>query len=432
MVVPLDALSRRIARDSLANLVFEAGEEGETQIELAGLQFCRPGGVPGPLPDPLPEATRDPALRALWVWTTRELLSDKQARSAFLEFVAGSYQRVFLHLPEAPGERAQAGFIPFDGPGLGRLVAELRERGALTYALDGDPSYVLPENHAGVWQTVRAIAAHNRRVPPEQRFHGVRYDVEPYLVRGWAGRRAELLGHYLDLIAGIRAAADRGDLAVGVDIPFWLDNPEPSTGQPLPLSWGGRRLSALDHIAKLVDDMAIMDYRTSVYGADGSLRLALGELEAAAATGARVYVGIETGSLLDEDLSEFRGPPGRGLPPGRGGPWVVLQSLDGGKDDVRVWWVEDGQIGELARELARRHVPDSALLYFQTGASVRVLDDRLSFRRLGTARLEMETQRLLDELGDHPAFAGLAFHHYGALLELTREPAETGAATPGS
>jgi hypothetical protein len=52
---------------------------------------------------------------------------------------------------------------------------------------------------------------------------------------------------------------------------------------------------------------------------------------------------------------------------------------------------------------------------------IRIEGDRLSFRRLGQERMEAEAARLLRELGDHPAFAGLAYHHYGAMREMERE-----------
>ena len=420
VTVPLAALPEAVARDSLANFVFEVTDPGETEVELAGAQLCRAGVEPGPLPAPRPPRGDEPAHHGLWVWNTRELLADEEARARFLAFVEGRFDRVFLHLPPAAEQLVEAGFVPFDGEVMGALVAEIGRRGALVYALDGDPSYALPGSQAGVLRTVEALLAHNRGVPPERRFHGVRYDVEPYLVPGWAERREELLSGYLDLLAGVREITARGGLEFGVDLPFWLDNPEDATGRPLELVWRGEQRPVLEHVVRLVDDLAVMDYRTAAFGSDGSLVLALGELDAAAAAGVDVYIGLETGALLDEDLSEFQGPAAAGLPPAGDGSWVVVESLDRDRDSVRIWLVQPGGRGELLEDLGRRGVDASSLVHFRADPAIRVAAERLSFRDLGRERMEQEAARLLRELGGHPAFAGLAYHHYGAMSELIR------------
>lgn len=103
----------------------------------------------------------------MWVWNTRELLGSSRARTEFLTFVeAQSYDRIFMQIVAEQGSAGENGFVPIDSRRLGDLVAELRARGAAVYALDGDPYYVLPENHAGVLRTVEALVAHNRESPP--------------------------------------------------------------------------------------------------------------------------------------------------------------------------------------------------------------------------------------------------------------------------
>lgn len=374
VLVPLDELPGRIARDSLAALHFEALDRGATTLELAGLELCARGATPSPLPAPAMEAPS--ALekhRALWVWNTRELLAEPEARERFLRFVSSrGFDRVFLQLVPAQGQRRKAGLVPFDPAETGALVADLRAAGAEVYALDGRPSYVDPENHAGVLGTVQAVVEHNRLAPEEQRFHGVRYDIEPYVLPAYRGkRRDELLIGWIDLVSALSRAAREGGLTVGLDLPFWLDNAPDDAPEPPSVAWGGERRPVLEHLLRLVDDVAVMAYRRSAYGSGGAVVQALGEMDAAAALGVGVYVGVDTNVWAAE--------PAEGGASGVAGP-------SGGA-------ASDAPFGSSALE-----------------------------------RMDTEVWRILRELGPHPVFRGLAYHHYGTLSSLLEsfEPGEQG------
>jgi hypothetical protein len=429
--VPLDALPPSLARDSLATFVFEAGRTGVTEIELAGLQLCAREAEGAPFPEVAgaPSAPVAPPHRALWVWNTREILGDAQSSASFLDFVRErGIDRVFLQLVPAEGQSPVAGFVPFDGAEVGALIADLHERGAEVYALDGDPAYALPANHAGVLRTVSALLAHNRASPPERRFHGVRYDIEPYLLPDFRGSgRDALVTGYLDLVSAISSVTS-GSLAFGVDLPFWLDAPEEKTGEPVSITWRGTRRTLLDHLVRQVDDIAVMAYRTSAYGADGSLAQAHGELEAAAAAGIDAYVGLETETLADEDAYAFRGTPGRGLPPSGGGPWIVMAPVSPG--EARVWLVPAGEGQALRGQIEAAGVPSETVFHWKSDPPSRIAAERLSFQRLGQGRLDLEEARLVRELMHSPAFAGVAYHHYRSLARLGPSGTPDGSGMP--
>ncbi|MDP2957045.1 MAG: hypothetical protein Q8N53_11545 [Longimicrobiales bacterium] len=370
------------------------------------------------VPDAAPGGEGLPRPEALWVWNTRELLRDDGARRDFLAFVQGhGFRRVFLQLPPAEGERAAAGFVPFDGGALGPLVAALEGLGVGTWALDGDPAYALAANHAGVLATVDRVAAHNAAAPPEQRVQGVRYDVEPYLTPGFQGpRRAEILDGYVALVAAVGARARAAGLSAGVDIPFWLDAPDEDSGRPLDAVLDGVRRPVLEHVLAHVDEVAVMDYRTTASGPDGSVAHAVAELEAAGRAGAGVLVAVETEALVDEDLFTFAGEGWEGPPP-EPGRWVVLEPA--GADRARVWLVEgSGARGALLSAVAEAGLAPASLRHWPAGRAARVAADKQSFHRLGGPRLLAESGRLVAALASYPAFRGLAYHHYGSLKEL--------------
>lgn len=372
---------------------------------------------PEPPSPPEPSASPDVSTRqtALWVWNTEELIHDGAERDVFLGFVeAESITRVFLYLASAEGASPAAGYIPFSSEEMGPLVADLRARGALTYALDGDRDYVLEENHEGVYRTVRRLVEHNATVPPAQRFHGVRYDIEPYLTAGFQGPgRAKLLDAYVELIAGVSRIAREGGLAVAVDIPFWFDSPDEETGIYMEAVLNGERRRILEHIMSLVDDIAIMDYRTSAQGPDGALAHAYGELELGAEMGVDVFVGVETTRLLDEDLHTFYGPAGEGLPTRGGVRWIVLEEDRDGQ--ARIWLVDSE---EALAEITILTQGARSLRHWPAGRPIRVAADKQSFHNLGRDHMRDVTREVVRHLVGQPAFVGLAFHDYRGLREL--------------
>lgn len=378
-------------------------------LEVPSVSGDQPGsGVPSS------EATAPSVRRALWVWNTAELLANSGDRDRFLSFVAAQrIDRIFLYLPAAEGRAPAAGFVPFDGDAVGPLVQELSERGARTYALDGDPDYIRPENREGVLRTVRRVADFNRGVPAAGRFAGVHYDVEPYLARGFQGpRRAEIFERYVGLISDLAAAAHEGDLSVGVDIPFWLDERDEATGEPFDVDVGGLRRPVLDEVLSHVDDVAVMAYRTTAFGPNGVVTHASREVARASAAGVGVYVGLETGRIYDEELHTLHGPGRAGLPKLVDAPWVVIEELDGRR--ARVWYVEGaGPLHSLAAAAT-----GAPLTFWFAGGAVPLPGSALSFQSLGADSLRAVSDAVVRELGGGASFRGIAFHDYTALKEL--------------
>jgi len=354
---------------------------------------------------------------ALWVWTTAELLADEQARADFLGFVEDQeIDRVFLQLVPAPGEVSAAGFVPFDGAQLGSLVADLRKRGALTYALDGDPRYIWPESREGVLRTVARVARHNRTAPPEQRFVGVRYDVEPYVLPGFQSpRRGEILTEYLELVAALSSAAHEAGLALGLDIPFWLDAPDEATREPFEAVVAGARTPVLPLVLELTDDVAVMAYRTVASGPNGVVEQARGEVSRAGEADVGVFVALETAPLPDELLYTFRGAGRAGLPTLVDATWVVLEERPGG--GARIWLVEGAEALGALEDAARDAV---SLRHWFAGSPVELPGDALSFYSLGAEAMRQVAREVVEGLGGMPAFQGLAYHDYRGLRTLLR------------
>ena len=389
------------------------------RIAVHFLRTVSPSEAPAIEPAPLPDLgqgdDRAPEMRALWVWNTAEILADAAEQASFLEFVSEqSIQRIFLYVPVVEGQRPEAGYLPFDGDRLAPLLAELNDRGALTYALDGDPEYVHPENHAGVLRTVRRAAEHNRTHPPEERFHGVRYDIEPYILPGFQGpQRREILDGYVQLLASITEIAHEGGLRAAADIPFWLDAGDEVTGEAFEAELDGQLGPVLGHIMNTVDDVGIMAYRTSADGPNGVVHHATGEIARGDRGRAGVFVGVETTHIYDEELYTLRGSARTGMPPLPDARWIVLE--DKGDGEVRVSLVE-GQ--EMLDALAGRTDDPERLRYWFAGQPVPLPGDFISFHSLGLDAMTSTTAEIERRFRHQPSYLGLAFHDYRGLRAL--------------
>jgi hypothetical protein len=326
-----------------------------------------------------------------------------------------------------PGRRGARGAVAIDAATLRPLVAALNRLDIRVYALDGDPHYALPRLHAGVLETVDNVIRYNREVREDERFFGIRYDIEPYILPGFNGSSRELLlDGLLQITAASVARARAAGLRYGADIPFWYDAPAEYTYERVTAEFGGVSKPVSEHIIDLVDDVSIMDYRTVAYGADGTVRHASGELAYAQRQGKPVFVGLETGELPDEVLLDFRGEPRRGI--AREAPQGEFVVLAADADSVHVLHVaaeaqrDSAATAELVHHLAQRGLEAGEVWWWPVSRRVEVPADKITFARHDARRLETVLQQTAAAFQRYTSFAGFALHFAQSYRDLLAGP----------
>ena len=424
-VVPLSRLPQQIRRSRLASLVLEAATEGSSAVYLSSLAFSLNSRPLPLLPEPAPPIDPRRLGKATWVWNTAELLDDEPKLEELRHLVATEdFDHVFLQLPGPVTGEVPSGEIVPDSR-LRPLLADWNGAGVRVYALDGYAGYALPGFHARVLKTIDNVIRFNRESNPEERFYGIRYDIEPYLLPGFHGpRREAILRNYLELTAASARKAQAAGLAYGVDIPFWYDTPDEYTYQPVTVAFNGASKPVSHHLIDLVDDLTVMDYRTTAYGADGTIRHADGELAYAAAQGKRVFIGLETAPLPDELLLDFSGKPGIALGGGLAAEGVVVMATKG--DSTLILFVAAAESAAKQREnvagqLRRAGGDPRTALWWPVSRRVDVPGDRLSFSRLGAESLRQVIEETAFEFRRHSSFAGFALHHAASYQELRED-----------
>lgn len=421
--VPLSALPARVDPAALASLVFEATGPGDTRVWITSLAFSRSASGAAPLPDAVVGAAPVRRLhRATWVWHTAQLIADPAARDSLIAFLErDGFDVVFLQLPDSSGGSRLPGEIVPDGAGLGPIVGALHAAGMQVYALDGYKGYVLPAYQEGVLRTIDHVARYDAASPPLQRFDGFRHDIEPHVLPGFDGPRKEsLLLRYLEITELSAARANAAGLRYGVDIPFWYDAPDADTQEPVLVTFRGERRPVSEHVIAIADDIAIMDYRTSAWGADGTLRHAEGELAYAARLGRPVFIGLETAPLPDETILEFAGAPAP-EPAGLDAPRGAIVIGPSTADSIRMAFLPAVSLdGDVATILRAAGIDPARALWWPVRRATDVSADRITFARKGEAELRRVSEDTLRGLGAAPALAGIAIHEARAWRALGR------------
>ncbi len=255
--------------------------------------------------------------RAMWVWNTQKLFEGPQRAGEmerFFEFCSKNRIReVFLSLDF--GHPSPPGGTRFDllNPERYREFLERAHRADLVVeGLAGTPEWAAKENHGLALAAVEAVLAFNHSAPSSRRFDGVHFDVEPYLLVGYADPwyRAQILSDFLQMVT---QCADRcrtePKLHFSCDVPAWFYPADPLEQQKLMVTFQGRDKPVGEHLTDLLDTVTIMDYRNEADGANGIIAFGTPALAYAASKGKKIVVGLETSFQPDRPVCFVCGLP---------------------------------------------------------------------------------------------------------------------------
>jgi len=422
-----------------------------------------------------------PRNRAIWAWDTKSLIFNAGEKESFLYFCKSkNIKDVFLQLP-----------LSHKNASLGRHVSvvehedRLREflknassGGIRVHGLDGHPSFSLKENHATTISIVKAVLDFNKASAPGEKFYGVHFDIEPYLLPGFQiAERKEILKEFLDLnrkCADLVHAKGKG-LVYGVDIPFWfaesIENVDEETTYVI--SFNGEKKPTSFHLTDICDNVGIMDYRNFGSGPDGMIEHGLSELEYAETKRKKIFIGVETSRYPEARITFVYGPDKRefnrrfrsiekGLEDGIYFGGFKLKLLNDGAnvhagliipkgyDEKRealfhqrlidlsqalgrnFYQVDDERRDHLIFEVKSvidhnieykgfkeaKFSSDGRKEYFAFFETEEIMLPKISFYGMGEERFEAVLKETEDAFREYSAFSGFAIHHYKAYQKL--------------
>ena len=250
--------------------------------------------------------------RTMWVWTVFEILENKnnEQENLFRACERENVSRLWLQIPTRyePDVDLAADVKDIRPPEfkislrhedkLRAFIRKAHARDIQVEGLDGYPEFAQKPYHFIPLAIVDAVIDYNSRVEPDERFDGVHFDNEPYLIIGWHDkeRREQILKEFLELnVECQRRIHENSDMEFGVDIPFWWNAKDPNTDGAIgDVTFNGERKSAGYFCIDFLDNIGIMNYRDTTYGIDGIIAHADPILEYAEMAGKnQVYVGLE-------------------------------------------------------------------------------------------------------------------------------------------
>ena len=314
VLIPLQQIPR-LDRRQLGGLTLDFTTPGQYTVYIDDVSFKTDPDIPTPLTRKMQDAGagHKPYPKAMWIWASDVLLEDAAARRRLFAFCKQQdvnmiwAQLLYAFDPEvdfnSPPDLEEG--VPVTRcvikhpDKVRQLLSEAHEAGIEVHALDGYPEYAQKAFHHAPLAVVDAVIAFNKESQPAQRFDGIHFDNEPYLLVGWQdqAKRESVLHDFLVLNAECqRRVRELSDMEFGVDIPFWWQSQDTETGQ----YFGQVRFNERDDAASyfcidLLDNVGIMNYRDRAGGADGMIAHGRDILEYSDKNGgAAIYMGVET------------------------------------------------------------------------------------------------------------------------------------------
>ncbi|MFA7288917.1 MAG: T9SS type A sorting domain-containing protein [Melioribacteraceae bacterium] len=239
--------------------------------------------------------------RAMWVWN-----GANQVNSMINNY--STYRKDLFDFCRAPHGNSEnkittlflscSAFIYGNYDNLKNFISEASDSGITIEYLDGDPSWAT-YNHSYGYDRIKKIIEYNAScTKEEQKFKGVHFDVEPYLLKAgssyrapyWDTERMAVWNSYFAFNDTCQALVDssNSNLYFGIAIPRWYEN---HVG-----------IEELKKLQSIVDYVAIMDYNEN---ASVIISDAKNEIDHAKEYNKKVWIGVDTKEITPETVSFY-------------------------------------------------------------------------------------------------------------------------------
>jgi hypothetical protein len=245
-----------------------------------------------------------------WDWRNVEALDWTQVETEFKQLQQENFHQIYLDIStaidyaELPDKSVRNDKIAQLTQSIQHYLQLASEHGLTVQALSGS-AIGGNSSHRYIYDLLIDFIVSFNRQSPQAKFVGLQLNIEPYNQPGYAENRREILTDYFDTVHAvlekIKTVGLTENFAVGFTVPFWFDGSNPSE---TPINWQGDEdypvKILLNELNKYPNTyLAILAYRNSSNGNDGSIKLVATELEYAKAHNLQVQilVGQETSQV---------------------------------------------------------------------------------------------------------------------------------------
>ena len=190
----------------------------------------------------IPKRTvKDSIKRSMWFW--KPALWQEKSTELLLQAEKYRAGRVFISIDLDENNKTIKQALA-----LVEFIKKANAKQIEVWVVEGDPRVVLPKDRVRFVERNRIYSKFNASQPQDLQLKGIQYDIEPYLISGYAIEVERWVQAYVDTIAQLHHVST---MPLEIVIPFWWES------QML----GGKLL--LDQLVPYVEGVNVMNYRTS-------------------------------------------------------------------------------------------------------------------------------------------------------------------------
>lgn len=182
-----------------------------------------------------------PLTRSAWIWEPEAWQETPEQVLKALN--TWNIKRAYITVP-LEAERQ----VPVRQEALKAFIRLASKQQIAVWAVDGDRFALLPGEQTAFYNRAKAYAHYNQEVPKEEAISGIQYDIEPYLMSGYALGASAWNRRYQEFLSTVKQSTG---LPIEIALPFWFYAQKIDS-----------RLF-LDEVASSIDSIAIMDYRSN-------------------------------------------------------------------------------------------------------------------------------------------------------------------------
>jgi hypothetical protein len=209
--------------------------------------------------------------KATWIWDS-EIIETEQEK--ILKFaVDHRLTAIYLHIDKDVTPSVYQSFI-----------RRANEKGIQVEALAGKPSWAKTYNRALIQQFISWVQQYNATVDPKEKFQGLHFDIEPYILDEWRTNPRQVTQNWMEAMRFIESEAKGAGLPVTLDVPFWIYTIKISDTNEVLSTW----------LLEKFDRVVLMDYRNAALGNDGIVENAKMILQQAAQLHKQVIIAVDT------------------------------------------------------------------------------------------------------------------------------------------
>ncbi|WP_136606342.1 hypothetical protein [Paenibacillus dokdonensis] len=217
--------------------------------------------------------------KATWLWNTERIRKNPQEVLSFLSQnqVNLVYLQINIDIPVSYYKS---------------FIKESNELGIHVEALNGAPLWGLESERYKITNFLSWIQAYQNGAAAAEKFSGIHVDIEPHVLSQWKIDQEDVIRQWQSNVLYLRSEAEKLNLPLAADIPFWLGNYTAADGTT----------SLSRFMISQYDSVTIMSYRDTASAINS---IAKKELEDATALGKQAFAAVETKPSNEGDFLTF-------------------------------------------------------------------------------------------------------------------------------